>query len=157
MAVASRRQAREYALQVLYCADVRAMPIPAALNELWAALMDAEGVEGERPPESEEVEFAQRLTFGFDARRADLDRMIEEASTNWRVTRMPVVDRNILRIAVFELVECKDIPATVSINESIELAKKYGAADSKAFVNGIVDRIARKLDRISGDRKVKGR
>ena len=79
--------------------------------------------------------------------------MIEEASTNWRVSRMPVVDRNILRIAVFELVECPDIPATVSINEAIELAKCFGAADSRAFVNGIVDRVARKLDRISGARK----
>ena len=153
MAVASRRQAREFALQALYCADMRTMPVPAALNELWSALMDAEGVEGERPPESEEVEFAQRLAFGCDEKRADLDRMIEEASTNWRVTRMPVVDRNILRIAVYELLECRDIPATVSINESIELAKRFGAADSRAFVNGIVDRVARKLDRISGDRK----
>jgi N utilization substance protein B len=61
---------------------------------------------------------------------------------------MPVVDRNILRIAAFELIGCPDIPATVSINEAIELAKRFGSADSRAFVNGIVDRMARQLGRL---------
>jgi N utilization substance protein B len=148
----SRRLAREYALQALYCADLRSVAVPAALTELWSTLMDSEGIEGERPPESEEVEFAHRLSFGTQEHRESLDRMIEEASTNWRVARMPVVDRNILRIAAFELLDCKDIPPTVSINEAIELAKRFGGADSRAFVNGIVDKLARQMDRIPSDR-----
>ena len=99
--------------------------------------------------ESEEVEFAQRLCMGVEENRAGIDSLIEESSTNWRLPRMPIVDRNILRIAAFELMGCADIPATVSINEAIELAKRFGTADSRAFVNGIVDRMARQLGKIS--------
>ena len=148
--MASRRQAREYALQALFQADLREVSVSAALNDLWSGLMDGEGLDDSRPPESEEVEFAQRLARGVDERKAEIDTLIEESSTNWRLVRMPVVDRNVLRIAAFELLACPDIPATVSINEGIELAKKYGSADSRAFVNGIVDRIARHLGRLDG-------
>jgi N utilization substance protein B len=157
MPVSSRRLAREYALRALYTADVREIAVPAALQELWSTLMDGEGIDGERAPESEEVEFAQRLAFGVEGEKAAIDHLIEEASTNWRLTRMPMVDRNILRVAAYELLRCPDIPATVSINESIELAKRFGGADSRAFVNGIVDRLGRQLDRIAADRPRKGR
>ena len=148
--MASRRQAREYALQALFQADLREVTVSAALNDLWSGLMDGEGIDDNRPPESEEVEFAQRLARGYDERRAEIDTLIEDSSTNWRLVRMPVVDRNVLRIAAYELLACTDIPATVSINEAIELAKKYGSGDSRAFVNGIVDRIARHLGRLDG-------
>ena len=83
-----------------------------------------------------------------------IDAMIEDASTNWRIARMPVVDRNILRLASFELAECTDVPANVSINEAIELAKKFGDKDSRAFVNGILDRIAGETGR--GGRRHRG-
>ncbi|MEQ1566851.1 MAG: transcription antitermination factor NusB [Myxococcota bacterium] len=146
--MASRRRAREFALQSLFEADIREVTVARALNDLWSGLMDGQGLDEGRPPESEEVEFAQRLGMGFDERRAEIDALIEESSTNWRLARMPVVDRNVLRLAAFELMACVDIPATVSINEAIELAKKYGSADSRAFVNGIVDRMARQLGRI---------
>ena len=151
--MASRRRAREFALQRLYQADLSGLPIPAALNALWSGLMDAEGMEGERPPESEEVEFAQRLAYGVEERREAIDGLIEECSTNWRLPRMPIVDRNILRLAAYELMECTDIPATVSINEAVELAKRFGTAESRAFVNGIVDRMARQLERIPARRR----
>lgn len=146
--MASRRRAREFALQALYQSDLREVSVATALNDLWSGLMDGEGLDDGRAPESEEVEFAQRLAVGVDAERDQIDRLIEESSTNWRMPRMPVVDRNILRLAAFELRSCPDIPATVSINEAIELAKRFGGADSRAFVNGIVDRIARQLGRI---------
>ncbi|MCO4744412.1 MAG: transcription antitermination factor NusB [Proteobacteria bacterium] len=146
--MASRRRAREYALQALYTADLKGDTIPAALNALWAGLVDGEGIDESRPAESEEVEFAQRLALGVDSNREGIDALIEECSTNWRIPRMPVVDRNILRLAAFELQECSDIPANVSVNEAIELAKKYGTKESRAFVNGIVDRMGRKLDRL---------
>jgi transcription antitermination protein NusB len=146
--VASRRQAREYALQAMFQADVREVGVQQALSDLWSGLMDGEGIDHTRPPESEEVEFAQRLCLGVDQNHTRIDTLIEECSTNWRLPRMPVVDRNVLRLAAFELMCCPDIPANVSINEAIELAKKFGSQDSRAFVNGIVDRMARQLGRI---------
>ncbi|MEQ1501697.1 MAG: transcription antitermination factor NusB [Myxococcota bacterium] len=150
--MASRRRAREFALQALFQADLREITVSAALNDLWSGMMDGEGLDDGRPPESEEVEFAQRLARGVDERRTEIDALIEDSSTNWRLVRMPIVDRNVLRIAAFELLGCPDIPATVSINEAIELAKRYGSGDSRAFVNGIVDRIARQLGRLDNRR-----
>ncbi len=149
--MASRRRARQFALQALFEADLRGTTVSGALNDLWAGLMDGEGIDGERAPESEEVEFAQRLCRGVDDHRERIDTLIDECSTNWRLSRMPVVDRNILRMAAYELLECHDVP--VAINEAIELAKRYGTADSRAFVNGIVDRMARQLGRVEARRR----
>jgi N utilization substance protein B len=149
--MASRRRSRAFALQALYHADLTENSVQEALQQLWAGLLDGEGLDGERAPESEEVEFAQRLAVGADQHRERSDALIDECSTNWRVPRMPVVDRNILRLAAYELMECSDIPANVTINESIELAKRYGTRESRAFVNGIVDRLARKLGRVVGE------
>jgi len=154
--MASRRRAREFALQALYDADLAEIGGQEALTALWAGMIEGEGIDDNRAPESEEVEFAQRLVLGVDEKRPAIDELIESCSTNWRMPRMPVVDRNILRVAAFELLECADIPATVSINEAVELAKRFGTQDSRAFVNGIVDRMARQLDRIPADRR-KGR
>lgn len=147
--MASRRLAREYALQALYEADLREVaPLPC-LADLWAAMIDGEGLGG-RAAEAEEVEFAERLVEGVFERREAIDALIDQCSTNWRLARMPVVDRNILRMAAFELVACQDIPPNVSINEAIELGKKFGTAETKSFVNGIVDRMGRQVGRISG-------
>ena len=154
--MASRRRAREFALQALYDADLAELGGNEALQALWAGMIEGEGIGDARAPESEEVEFAQRLVFGVDEKRPAIDELIESCSTNWRMPRMPVVDRNILRLAAYELLECADIPANVAINEAVELAKRFGTQDSRAFVNGIVDRMARQLDRIPADRK-KGR
>jgi N utilization substance protein B len=150
--MASRRRSREYALQILYATDLVARTAKDAQNDLWSILMDGDGVDGLRAPDSEEVEFAQRLVEGVCENRERLDAGIEAASTNWRVTRMPSVDRNILRLASFELADCMDIPANVSVNEAVELAKRFGGSDSRAFVNGIVDRIGRTLGRLEGRR-----
>jgi N utilization substance protein B len=84
--------------------------------------------------------------------RDALDARIEAASEHWRLARMPVVDRNILRIGAWELTARSDIPASVAINEAIEVAKKFGGAESRAFVNGILDRIAKDVGR-GGRRK----
>jgi N utilization substance protein B len=151
--VASRRRARVFALQALYCADVRSVSTASCLNDLWSALMDDEGIEGERAPASAEVEFATRLARGVEDTRDGIDALIDQCSTNWRLPRMPVVDRNILRLAAYELRSCTDIPANVSVNEAVELAKAYGGTDSKAFVNGIVDRMGRQLGRLEKRRR----
>lgn len=142
----SRRQAREYALLALYRSDMAEEP--SGLNDLWAALVDGEGIPDLRAPEDEEVDFAQRLVRGVNEHQGEIDAMIESCSTNWRVRRMPLVDRNLIRIAAFELMFCPDIPGSVSCNEAIELAKRYGTAESRAFVNGIVDRVGHQLKRL---------
>ena len=144
--MASRRRSRQFALQALFEADLRDVSAATALNDLWSGLMDDEGMS--RPPESQEVEFAQRIVHGVEANRAAIDGLIEESSSNWRLGRMPLVDRNVLRMAAYELSQAVDIPVNVAINEAIELAKLFGTADSRAFVNGIVDRMARQLGRL---------
>ena len=151
----SRRRARQFALQALYQSDLMGISAMASLNHLWSGHLDEEGLDDATPPDSEEVEFAQRLVQGTLDDLDALDTLIESASTNWRLPRMPLVDRNILRMAAFELKHCTDIPANVSVNEAIELAKQFGTADSRAFVNGIVDRMGRQLGRLDKKRRRK--
>lgn len=149
--MASRRRAREFALLALYEADLAEVGVAAALSALWPSLMEGEGIDPYRPPDSEEVEFAQRLAYGVEEHRSGIDELIESCSTNWRLQRMPVIDRNVLRLAAFELTECSDIPATVTINEAVELAKRFGTAESRAFVNGIVDQMGRRVGRLPAE------
>ena len=85
--------------------------------------------------------FFNRLVQGVVEVRPQIDAIIEGHSNNWKISRMPCVDRNIMRIAVYELLYCADIPAKVSINEAIDVGKKFGAEDSGAFINGILDSI----------------
>ncbi len=147
--MSSRRRAREFALQALFLVDQREVTAPAAIEALWTALLDGEGIaDNARPPESEEMEFTAGLVRGVVERRDEIDAIIELCSTNWRVQRMPVVDRNVLRMAAYEIMWCPEVPPTVAINEGIELAKLYGDKDSRAFVNGLLDRVARRAGRI---------
>ncbi|MFT4977557.1 MAG: N utilization substance protein B [Myxococcota bacterium] len=144
--MASRRRAREFALQALYAADIRELAPTETLDQLWAEQIDAEELT-DRPAEAEEIEFARRLATGVSERSVDIDKLIEAASLNWRLARMPIVDRNILRLASYELLDCLDIPVSVSINEAVELAKRFGNKDSRSFINGILDRIATETGR----------
>lgn len=91
--------------------------------------------------------FTQRLVTGVTRNLKEIDSVIEGVSEHWRTGRMAAVDRNILRLGVFELMFCDDIPATVSINEMIEVAKSFGSENSAAFVNGILDKIKASLSR----------
>ena len=143
----SRRRAREFALQALYEVDVSGSSAAPALRGLLAGVLEGDGVTTGRPADDDEQRFALRIVEGVCNHRDRIDALIESASTNWRLQRMPVVDRNILRLATFELAECGDVPANVSINEAIELAKKFGDKDSRAFVNGLLDRIAAETGR----------
>lgn len=144
--MASRRRAREFVLQALYAADVSGVPLTDALEQLWAEQLDAQELT-ERPAEADEVAFAARLAKGVERHHDDVDALIDSASLNWRLSRMPTVDRNILRLAAYELLDCTDIPVSVSINEALELAKKFGDRDSRSFINGILDRIAAETGR----------
>lgn len=92
------------------------------------------------PPE-EIRPFSRQLVLGVDENRGELDRRIGEASRNWRLERMPLVDRNVLRLALFEVLFLKDVPPKVSIDEAVEMGKRYGSDDSGAFINGILDSV----------------
>ncbi|MGB0638871.1 MAG: transcription antitermination factor NusB, partial [Myxococcota bacterium] len=118
----ARRKAREFALKALYQADVSEGLGTDALAGLWAGLLDGE--QDEKPAEADEIEFAERLVGSVDENKARIDELIESASKNWRLVRMPTVDRNILRLAAGEMLLMSDVPVSVSINEAVELAKR---------------------------------
>lgn len=133
----SRRQAREQALQLLYQLDLTADEGHQAASQRFWEL---------EPADPDVVDFAGSIVAGVREMLPRIDEMISTASINWKVQRMSYVDRNILRLAVFEFIEKTDIPPMVSINEAIELGKRFGTGESGAFINGILDRIARSLD-----------
>jgi len=131
--IGRRTRARERALQALYQIDVAAAGIDEALASFWRSF---------EPTEREVQVLAEQLVRGVAADRRQVDDVIEGVSTNWRLDRMAKVDRNVLRLAVHELVHRPDVPVKVAINEAIELGKKYGSESSGAFVNGVLDKIA---------------
>jgi len=131
--VATRRtRARERALQALYQIDVAAEGIEEALSAFWRSF---------EPVEKEVRQLAEGLVRGVAEHRRQVDETIENASSNWRLDRMARVDRNVLRLAVYELLRT-EVPVKVVINEAIELGKKFGSESSGAFVNGVLDRVA---------------
>jgi N utilization substance protein B len=129
---ARRTKARERALQALYQIDVAAEGIDEALAGFWKSF---------EPVEREVKELAEGMVRGVAEHRRQVDTAIEDASSNWRLDRMARVDRNVLRLAVYELLRT-DVPVKVVINEAIELGKKFGSESSGAFVNGVLDKIA---------------
>ena len=136
MAPARRTKARERAVQALYQIDVAATDLDEALSRFWKSF---------EPVEREVMDLAEELVRGVARHRRDIDETIEGVSQNWRLDRMARVDRNVLRLAVFELLHRYDVPVKVVINEAIELGKKYGSESSGAFVNGVLDRVAAAL------------
>lgn len=136
-----RTQARELSVQFLYQVDIT----KDAWSEVLGDFLSLQEVDAEIE------EFATRLIKGTLKNLEGIDEVISKSTQNWQIKRMATVDRNVLRLATFELLYLDDIPAKVSINEAINLAKKYGDADSGKFVNGILDRI--KKDRV--DKSIK--
>lgn len=135
-----RTQARECALRILYQADITRRPIDQAAMSYWE---DGE-LKDEEERNQEVITFANRLVLGVKGTLTEIDNKISEYATNWQLKRMAVIDRNILRLGVFELKHASDIPPKVAINEAVELAKKYGDLESSKFVNGILDKIHKK-------------
>lgn len=128
-----RTRARSHALQLLFQAESRSMRVADIIN---AHYLITEG-----PLE----EFARTLALGADAVRDKLDALIADTATNWNVTRLLSVDRNIIRLALFEMLHVDDVDVAVTINEFVILAKAYGTDDSAAFVNGVLGQVARRL------------
>ncbi len=126
-----RTRARELALQFLYQVDLLGGD---TLSDLAAFLTDEER-------DAETCRYAKHLVSGTAEHRDALDDQIQSVAQNWQIHRMAVIDRNVLRLAAFELLHCQDIPPKVAINEAIELGKRYSTANSGAFINGILDKI----------------
>ncbi len=127
-----RRQGRELAVQALYQVEVTGDASPKSLALF---LSHFEGG-------ADAKEFARRLIAGVLEQRKEIDRRIEETAENWKLDRIAKVDLVILRLATYELLCCDDIPVNVSIDEAIEIAKRFSSEDSSTFINGILDKIA---------------
>jgi transcription antitermination protein NusB len=126
----SRHQSRERALQILFQYDIHGKP-GLWLEEFWKPLKDSE----------ESRAFAERLVAGVREHQKELDALIGRYATNWKISRMQIVDRNILRLGAYELLWLDEVPAKVTMNEAIELAKDFGDDEAAKFVNGILDKV----------------
>ncbi len=135
MTAGTRRTGRAYALQLLYARDGDPATDVTGAAVSWA---DAFELEIDAPAQV----FARDLVAAATERSSKIDELIASASKNWRIDRMSRVDRNILRLGACELLAFREVPVKVVINEAVELAKRFGTAESSAFVNGVLDRIA---------------
>ncbi len=132
-----RRKARELALQVLYQCETTGQECDQALDLVLANFQ----------ANKQAVAYARELLHGIAERREEIDELIRSHSMHWRLERMTLVDAAILRIGVFELCARPDVPATVVINEALEVAARFSADDASPFINGILDAVRRKLGR----------
>lgn len=129
-----RRKSREFAVKILYMLEFGYSDLENICSTYW----DIE----ENEIDEAKKKFTEKLVRGVIENKDKIDSFIKKASINWRIDRMAIVDRNILRIATYELLFIDDIPYKVSINEAIELGKKYGSEESGAFINGVLDKIS---------------
>ena len=133
----ARREGREAAVQFLYQRDLNAGANAETVAEFWEI----------RPAAKRVRDFGMAIAEGVLANQAAIDERIRQAASNYDLHRIAAVDRNILRIAIFEMLFCPEVPPVVSINEAIEIAKRFGSDESGRFVNGVLDRIRGELTR----------
>lgn len=136
-----RRRGRETALKLLYATEVTQDVVEDVLESSWVEALAPDDVR----------EFAAVLVAGVARHRDEIDTMVQEWSMNWSLERIGVIERNILRFAIYELLFLPDIPPNVTINEAVEVAKRYGTNEAPAFINGILDRIKQEIDACGGD------
>lgn len=129
-----RSLAREFALQILYKIDITGEEVKPCIEDFWRLNTEAEA-------ESSVKAFASDLVRGVITNLKVIDEYVSRYATNWQLNRMSYIDRNILRLGCFEIIFRDDIPLKVSINEAVELAKKYSSPEASKFVNGILDKI----------------
>jgi transcription antitermination protein NusB len=142
----ARHRSRQRAVQILFQADVRQQPVAAAIDSFYDTLytdeLQQETPVDEQPRRLEPDEFMETLARGTHGRLALIDEQITRHSANWRIERMPAVDRNILRLAIFEM-QIQGTPAPVVIDEALELGREFSAPESVSFINGVLDAIRR--------------
>ncbi|MEO0479321.1 MAG: transcription antitermination factor NusB [Planctomycetota bacterium] len=131
-----RTRAREVAVQFLYQLDLRGDEVLADLKQFLDDSQESGALRDE-----DARSFCERLILGVHEHRTAIDESLQKVAKNWVLDRMATVDRNVLRMAAFELLYCHDVPPKVSINEAIEIGKSYSTANTGSFVNGILDRI----------------
>ena len=136
-AMSRRHEARLWAVQFLFQRDFNNDDLDQALSDFWA----------DRKCTPKARAFAEQLIRGVEQKRDELDQRIQRYAENWDLRRMGAVDRNAMRVALYEMLYCPDIPPVVSINEAVDIAKELSSRDSGKFVNGILDRALRDLDR----------
>jgi len=134
--MASRRKSREFALQMLYQSEASGTPMDEVCAHFWS----------ERSAPAAVREFAEGLAQGAAAAADGLDAQLEGLLDHWRMDRLAIVDRNVLRLAVFEFLHHPETPRVVVIDEAIEIAKRYGGEESGHFVNGVLDALRRRLE-----------
>lgn len=134
-----RRKSREIALQILYQMEVNPRDAQETIELFWRSFSSTEEVK----------QFATRIVEGVSRQKEEIDTLIDKYSEHWRLDRMDWVDRNILRMGVYELMYCDDIPINVALNEAIDLGKKFGSEESGAFINGILDRLSKIEGRVT--------
>jgi len=134
--MSKRRKSREVALQSLYQLDLHSEADPSRHGaEFWER----------HPVDADTRAFADALVRGTKTNQAKIDQVLSQFAEHWDLERMSVVDRNILRLAAFELLWTGEVPPKVAINEAIEIAKKFGTKDSSRFINGVLDRVHKEL------------
>jgi len=143
----ARRKSRQRALQVLFYADVRKVDIGEAIQSFYPSLYNAEAdeISGDELPPPLPDPFMESLARGAAAQRDILDELIAKKAEHWRLDRMPLVDRNILRMAIYEMKDVGTPPAVV-IDEALELARRYSEQEAIPFINGVLDSIRKLLD-----------
>ncbi len=137
----SRRRARECALQMLFQYDLSQPSLNDLFESYWNELTELKEEHREKVPA-----FANRIVAGVIAHLADIDLIISRHAERWRISRMAAVDRNILRMAVYEFLHEPDTPRAVVINEALEIARRFSTLEATQFINGILDAIKRELD-----------
>ncbi|MDY0189674.1 MAG: transcription antitermination factor NusB [Desulfuromonas sp.] len=148
MALGTRRNGREYALKVLYSLYDQEEPVDVVLRNFWHNFRFKEDVLGEptdadSPLAADIVEFTEQLVLGVYENLEDIDKLLLDISKNWALDRMPRLDLSLMRLACYELVWTPQTPSGVVINEAIEIAKRYGTKDTPAFLNGVLDKVAK--------------
>jgi len=131
----TRRQARELAMQALFYMDIRKDASEETLEYFCDCFC----------PSKKSRPFFRKLVNGVLGTKGQIDALVERYSQNWNISRMSCVDRNVMRIAIYEMLYCDDIPPKVSINEAVDIGKKFGTQESGAFINGIMDSIREAL------------
>jgi len=137
--VTGRRQAREWVVQFLFQTEFNPGELDAALADFWN--------DEEKNPQERDRTYVNEVIHGVIDQQLKIDRTLKRYTDNWDVDRLGVLDRTVLRVAVYEMLFRSDVPPVVSINEAIEIAKAYSGQKSARFVNGVLDRIQKELDR----------
>ena len=134
-----RRQAREWVVQFLFQTEFNPGDLDAALAEFWN--------DEEKTPLDRDRDYVNEVIRGVIDKQIKIDRTLKKYTKNWDVDRLGVLDRNVMRVAVYEMLFRNDVPPVVSINEAVEIAKAYSGKASGRFVNGVLDRVQKELDR----------